>query len=42
VPGTVFFAGYGGSVVDDDTYHFRNLRREQDQLFVKLSYLVRM
>jgi len=42
VPGTVFFAGYGGSVVDDDKYHFRNLRREQDQLFVKLSYLVRM
>ena len=42
VPGTVFFAGYGGSVVDGDTYRFRNLHREQDQLFVKLSYLVRL
>jgi hypothetical protein len=42
VPGTVFFAGYGGSVVDDDAYGFRNLRRQQDQLFVKLSYLVRL
>jgi hypothetical protein len=42
VPGTVFFAGYGGTLEDQDAYKFRDLRREQDQLFVKLSYLVRM
>ena len=42
VPGTVFFAGYGGSLEDDDAYRFRKLRRQQDQLFVKVSYLVRM
>ena len=42
VPGTVFFAGYGGSVEDDDAYRFRNLRRQRDQLFVKMSYLVRL
>jgi hypothetical protein len=42
VPGTVFFAGYGGTLEDDDTYRFRKLRRQQDQLFVKFSYLLRM
>jgi hypothetical protein len=42
VPGTVFFAGYGGSVTEDEAYRFRNLRRQQDQLFVKMSYLLRM
>jgi hypothetical protein len=42
VPGTVFFAGYGGTMTDADTYRFRGLRREQDQLFVKISYLVRL
>jgi hypothetical protein len=42
VPGTVFFAGYGGTLEDEDSYKFRDLRRVQDQLFVKLSYLVRM
>ena len=42
VPGTVFFAGYGGSVADEEAFKFRNLRREQDQLFVKMSYLLRM
>ena len=42
VPGTVFFMGYGGTLTDDDAYRFRNLRREQDQLFVKVSYLIRM
>jgi hypothetical protein len=42
VPGTVFFAGYGGSVIDDDAYRFRNMHREQDQLFVKVSYLLRL
>ena len=42
VPGTVFFAGYGGTLDDTDTYRFRELRRRQDQLFVKMSYLIRM
>lgn len=42
VPGTVFFAGYGSSLTDDDAYRFKKLRREQDQLFVKMSYLLRM
>ena len=41
-PGTVFFAGYGGTLEDADAYRFRDLRRVQDQLFVKLSYLLRM
>ncbi|HUQ80191.1 MAG TPA: DUF5916 domain-containing protein [Gemmatimonadaceae bacterium] len=42
MPGTVFFAGYGGSVTDDEAYRFKKLRRQQDQLFVKMSYLLRM
>jgi hypothetical protein len=42
VPGTVFFAGYGGTLEEDDAYRFRRLRRQQDQLFVKLSYLLRV
>ena len=41
IPGTVFFAGYGGTVEDEDAYRFRRLTRQQDQLFVKLSYLLR-
>jgi hypothetical protein len=42
-PGTVFFAGYGGSVEDDGTaYRFRKLKRQNDQLFVKFSYLFRV
>ena len=44
LPGTVFFAGYGGTVEDNGiaAYRFRKLRRQQDQLFVKMSYLLRM
>jgi hypothetical protein len=44
LPGTVFFAGYGGTVEDDAgaAYRFRGMRRQQDQLFVKMSYLLRM
>jgi hypothetical protein len=42
VPGTVFFAGYGGSLEDEDAYRFRKLKRQQDQLFIKMSYLLRM
>ena len=42
VPGTVFFIGYGSTVDDTKAYRFRDLRREQDQVFVKASYLLRM
>ena len=42
VPGTVFFAAYGSTLEDNDRYEFRNLRRQQDQLFVNVSYLLRM
>ena len=42
IPGTVFFAGYGGTVQDDQAYRFRHMRREQDQLFFKVSYLLRV
>ena len=42
VPGTVFFAGYGGTLEDEGAYRFRHLSRQQDQLFVKMSYLVRL
>jgi hypothetical protein len=42
MPGTVFFAGYGGTVEDDDLYRFRKLRRQQDQVFFKMSYLLRL
>jgi hypothetical protein len=41
-PGTVFFAGYGSSVLDDDAFAFRNLRRANDGFFVKFSYLFRL
>jgi hypothetical protein len=42
IPGTVLFAGYGGTVEDDAIYRFRKLRRQQDQLFFKMSYLLRL
>ena len=41
-PGTVFFAGYGGSLTEPDAFTFRTLRRTTDGLFVKLSYLFRL
>ena len=41
VPGTVFFAGYGGTLDDQRAYRFRRLERQQDQLFFKVSYLLR-
>jgi hypothetical protein len=42
IPGTVFFVGYGSTMDDTEAYRFRELRRQQDQVFVKASYLVRM
>ena len=40
-PGTVFFAGYGNTLTEPDALAFRDLRRNDDALFVKLSYLFR-
>jgi hypothetical protein len=42
VPGTVVFAGYGSNMEDQDAFRFRRLRRNDDALFVKLSYLFRL
>jgi hypothetical protein len=42
LPGTVFFAGYGGSFTGPETFGFRNLARSNDGFFVKLSYLFRL
>jgi hypothetical protein len=41
-PGTVFFAGYGSSLTEDDPLAFSRLRRVNDAFFVKVSYLMRM
>ena len=41
-PGTVFFAGYGSSLTEDDPLAFSRLRRVNDAFFVKASYLIRM
>jgi hypothetical protein len=40
-PGTVFFAGYGSSLTEDDPLAFERLRRVNDGFFVKASYLLR-
>ena len=42
MPGTVVFAGYGSNMLDDDAFRFRGLKRTDDALFVKLSYLFRL
>jgi hypothetical protein len=41
-PGTVFFAGYGSNLTEDDPLAFSRLRRVTDAFFVKASYLLRM
>ncbi len=41
-PGTVFFLGYGSSLREPNTYRFTDLRRVNDGLFFKLSYLFRV
>jgi hypothetical protein len=38
-PGTVFFAGYGGSYEDSGRFRFADLNRTADGFFVKASYL---
>jgi len=40
-PGTVFFIGYGGNLVEEDPLSFSQLRRTTDALFVKGSYVLR-
>lgn len=43
VPGTVFFAGYGSLLREDEPLRFgRTMRRTSDGFFVKGSYLFRM
>ncbi|MEP7347949.1 MAG: hypothetical protein ABI877_21960, partial [Gemmatimonadaceae bacterium] len=41
-PGTVFFAGYGGTMAEQETFRFRGLEREVDGFFIKWSYLFRL
>ena len=41
-PGTVFFLGYGASLVEPDAFRFHNLSRQADGFFLKASYLFRM
>lgn len=40
-PGTAVFLGYGTTVRDTGAFRFRNLQRESDGLFLKVSYLIR-
>jgi Domain of unknown function (DUF5916) len=41
-PGTVVFAGYGSTLTEPEALHFGRLRRANDGLFVKISYLFRL
>ena len=41
-PGTLFFAGYGGSFQDSGRFRFAGLDRTADGFFLKASYLFRM
>jgi hypothetical protein len=41
-PGTVFFAGYGSSLNEEDAFAFRDLSRSRDGFFMKFSYLFRL
>lgn len=38
-PGTVFFAGYGSRLDEQDAFRFRRLTRSEDGFFMKFSYL---
>ena len=40
-PGAVFFAGYGGTLAEPGALAFRDLTRQADAFFVKLSYVFR-
>jgi hypothetical protein len=39
---TVLFAGYGSNMLDEDAFKFQGLKRTDDALFVKISYLFRL
>jgi len=41
-PGTVVFVGYGSSLSEPEAFRFREVSRNSDQFFVKLSWLLRM
>jgi hypothetical protein len=41
-PGTVVFAGYGSTLSEPEGLRFRDLRRDRDGFFLKVSYLFRM
>ena len=45
-PGTVIYAGYGGTLLEPEAFRlgrgFGELRRQNDALFVKMSYLFRV
>lgn len=42
VPGTVFFAGYGSTLVEPESFKLRDFRRQTDGFFLKASYLFRL
>jgi hypothetical protein len=41
-PGTVVFAGYGSTLSEPVGLRFRDLRRDSDGFFLKVSYLFRL
>ena len=41
-PGTVVFLGYGSGFAGAERNRFADLERQQDGLFVKVSYLFRL
>lgn len=41
-PGTVLFVGYGSTMAEPEAFRFRDLERQRDNFFVKLSYLFRI
>jgi len=41
-PGTLVYLGYGSTLEEPDEFRFRDLRRNSDGFFAKVSYLVRM
>jgi Domain of unknown function (DUF5916) len=41
-PGTVFFAGYGSTLAEPESFQFRDFHRQTDGFFLKASYLFRL
>ncbi len=42
VPGTVFFAGYGSTLAEPESFKLSDFRRQTDGFFLKASYLFRL